>query len=199
MTQRMSSAHRIRVEKSRLRSRLQKLRRSIPAQARISYSRAIAARLFEMQEVISARAVFVYISYGSEVDTHNVISCLLANGKLAAVPKIVDSKRMAAHQFTNWDELRPAQLGILSPTKTDEYRGSIDVAITPGLGFTLEGHRIGFGAGYYDRWFSSHSVNWKVALAFEAQLLEYIPTETTDVPVDAIVTEKRCIRIKGPC
>jgi len=54
-----------------------------------------------------------------------------------------------------------------------------------------------FGRGYYDKWFANNNVQNKIALAFEKQLVDYLPIEDTDIPVDMIVTEKSVIRTKG--
>jgi 5-formyltetrahydrofolate cyclo-ligase len=178
--------------KKLLRDLLKTLRSSLPAALRAEFSQIIAERLFQMEEVMSAKVFFTYISCGAEVETRGIIRRLLAEGKSVTVPRIAD-KRMEARAFTSWDELSPGELGIPTPQSGHEYQGQIDVVITPGLGFTVKGHRIGFGRGYYDQWFSSHPAGFKVALAYEAQIVEDVPLDPHDVPVDCIVTEKRVI------
>ena len=102
---------------------------------------------------------------------------------------------MIAVPFSGWDDLIPGELGILTPRGEDTISGNIDIAITPGLGFTRTGQRIGYGRGYYDQWFSGNSVAHKIALSFEAQILDSLPVTVTDIPVDIIVTEQEIIRI----
>jgi 5-formyltetrahydrofolate cyclo-ligase len=179
--------------KTFLRDRLKTLRSSLPVARRAEFSQIIAERLFQMEKIKSARVFFTYISCGAEVETRGIIKRLLEEAKLVTVPRIADN-RMEARAFTAWEEMSPGQLGIPTPKSGHEYQGRIDVVITPGLGFTVEGHRIGFGRGYYDQWFSSHPVGFKVALAYEAQIVAGIPLDPHDVPVDCIVTEKRVIR-----
>ncbi|MCH8163804.1 MAG: 5-formyltetrahydrofolate cyclo-ligase, partial [Proteobacteria bacterium] len=117
--------------------------------------------------------------------------------KTLAVPKIVKSDYMQAETFSSWEDLVPGELGILTPTDSTPCNGPFDVAITPGLGFTLSGQRVGFGRGYYDKWFAQNKVRHKIALAFEVQLINEMPVEDTDVPMEKIVTEKRVIVVRS--
>ncbi|MCI0400505.1 MAG: 5-formyltetrahydrofolate cyclo-ligase [Gammaproteobacteria bacterium] len=182
-------------EKHVARVRLRTLRASIPEEKRAKYSKQIETYLYQLDEVSRASSFFIYVSCGSEVDTHSLIRRLQENDKIVAVPKIMDSNTMEAIRFKAWQELRPAVLGILTPTASEPYQGPIDIAITPGLGFTPSGQRLGQGRGYYDQWFATHTVNLKIALAYEAQIVDHLPTDATDIPVDVILTERRTIRV----
>ncbi len=181
-------------QKKLLRASLKQRRAKISRSDRESHSKIIADRLFELTEIQNANVVFAYISYATEVMTHDILKILLADGKKVVVPKILSSKNMVAQHFVSWDDLEPGTLGILTPKNGEVTHEPVDVAITPGLGFTEQGQRIGFGAGYYDRWFATHEVSLKVAIAFEDQIIESLPTEETDIPVDQILTEKRMIK-----
>ena len=182
-------------QKKQLRASLKQKRAEISESDREKYSQIITDRLFELEEIQDANIVFAYISYATEVMTHDILKKLLAEGKKVVVPKILSSKKMVAQHFVSWDDLEPSTLGILTPKNGEITHEPVDVAITPGLGFTEQGHRIGFGAGYYDRWFATHDVQLKVAIAFETQIIKSLPTEETDISVDLIMTEKRIIKI----
>jgi 5-formyltetrahydrofolate cyclo-ligase len=192
----MDSQDSLAAQKTLLRTRLKGLRAEIPEHRRAKFSYAIACRLFELEQVKTAQSFFIYISHGSEVDTHGIIKRLLATGKLVTVPKIINSDYMVANHFTSWEALRPGKLGILTPITSEPYRGVVDIAVTPGLGFTVEGYRLGFGAGYYDKWFATHVTGLKIALAYEGQIVEYIPRDDHDIPVDMIITEQRTIKTR---
>ncbi len=191
----MQQNNEISQQKAESRKMLKTARANIPEATRRAYSNSITEQVVKLDEVISARIIFIFISYATEVHTHELIKALLAAGKILAVPKIIKSETMQAETFESWEDLHFGELGILTPTRSNPCAGPFDVALTPGLGFTLSGHRMGFGRGYYDKWFSQNAVKHKIALAFEAQLLETIPVEDTDVPMDKIVTEKRVISI----
>ncbi|MCK5499564.1 MAG: 5-formyltetrahydrofolate cyclo-ligase, partial [Gammaproteobacteria bacterium] len=162
---------------------------------RLDYSNSITEQVLKLDEIRNAKTIFIYISYATEVHTHDLIKSLLENGKTLAVPKIVDSDFMEAESLSSWEDLIPGELGILTPANSKPCNGPFDIALTPGLGFTLSGHRMGFGRGYYDKWFAQNEVKHKIALAFEAQLVDEIPIEDTDVPMEKIVTEQRVIAV----
>lgn len=184
----------IKRRKSEIRAGLKKIRAAIPPETRKSHSENIARLLLNLEDIISVQTIFIYISYGSEVDTHTLIEYFLKEGKILAVPKIINSDHMIATRFTRWEDLTPGQLGILTPAGNDPYDGGIDIVITPGLGFTQEGYRLGYGRGYYDQWFAGHKAIKKIALAYEAQVINEIPVREKDIPVDMIVTETRVIK-----
>jgi 5-formyltetrahydrofolate cyclo-ligase len=179
--------------KAALRARLKSVRDALSETDRSNWSAAIGRRVLQLEVVRSARRVFAFISNGTEVHTHDLIHRLLADGKEVAVPKIIGKTPMIACRLRDWSDLKPAQLGILTPAISDPMEGAFDVVITPGLGFTPLGQRIGYGAGYYDGWFATHEAHYKIAVAFEAQIVPTMPTTRTDVPVDAIATESRLI------
>ena len=133
-----------------------------------------------------------------EVDTRNIIERLRQAGKTVLVPRILDRATMVAVAFEGWNRLRAGQLGILTPDSDEEWPGEADLCITPGLGFTPDGRRIGYGRGYYDRWFAAHPRSARVALCYECQIVDDMPTTDTDVRVEKIITERRIIGCQGP-
>ncbi len=184
-------------QKTETRKILKSTRASIPETTRMDAANSITEQILRLNEIRDARTIFIYISYASEVHTHALIKALLAAGKTLAVPKIINSDYMQAETFSSWEDLVPGELGILTPTDSTPCNGPFDVAITPGLGFTLSGQRMGFGRGYYDKWFAQNKVRHKIALAFEVQLINEMPVEDTDVPMEKIVTEKRVIVVRS--
>ena len=182
-------------QKAAIRKQLKQIRASIPAPVRMAYSEAIFNFLIGLDEIHHAKSAFIYISYGNEVDTHQLLKYFLHQEKLLAIPKILATKNMIAAPFSGEEELVPGELGILTVAGEEPFNTDIDIVITPGLGFTRTGYRIGYGRGYYDKWFARNPVGHKIAVTFEAQIVDSLPVAVTDIPVDIIVTEKRIIRI----
>ena len=100
---------------------------------------------------------------------------------------------MLAVRLQDWGQLDTDEMGILTSRSSEPCTDRIDVCITPGLGFSERGERIGFGHGYYDAWFRQHPDTLRIALAYECQVLKEIPTDEHDVPVNLIITEDRVI------
>lgn len=144
--------------------------------------------------------IFTFINYGSEVQTKGFITKAIGDGKKVFVPKIVKGTReMKAVEISSLENLRPDNWGILEPKTFDGEidKNFLDLIIVPGVAFDRNGNRMGYGGGYYDRYFSNMSfkIN-KVALAYEIQLVELLQTESHDVAVDYIITEKEIIKIR---
>ncbi len=188
----------IKEKKARLREELKARRAALDADTRAAYSRRVTDKILSQPEVRSADNIFIYISYGSELETHTLINALLDSGKRLAAPRILDRETMIAVGFSDWASLEKAELGILRPMGSDPLTVEYDVTITPGLGFTERGYRIGYGAGYYDRWFARNQSGTRIAPAFEIQLVENLPVDEYDLPVHRILTERRDIHIAEP-
>lgn len=182
-------------DKAQYRLRLKHARASLSDQQRRQFDQSIMVKLLAQAEIHTASTLFCFISSGTEVATHELIRVWQEQGKTIAVPKIINSTQMIAVQIGAWDDLEPAELGILTPNASEPVQENIDVCITPGLGFSPAGQRLGFGRGYYDKWFSINTVKHKIAICYSCQLLEDIPTEETDYPVDMIVMEDRIVRL----
>lgn len=190
----------MRRKKAVIRKVVLELRDALAPDERASHSLLIKESLFKLPQFISARSVMFYVSFRSEVETHAMIREALATGKTVIVP-VTDMKdnRLALSRLEDFDnDLAPGTWGILEP-KPEKLRPvschdiDIDLVITPGAAFSINGNRIGYGGGFYDRLLKDYK-KCVMALAFEIQILSDVPFSTErDVPVDHIITEKRVI------
>ena len=92
------------------------------------------------------------MGFGSEITTETFIKKWI-NKKQIFVPKIENGKMNLIH-LKSWDELAPGHFGVLEPTSSDYYEGKIDLVVTPSIVFDNNGYRLGYGKGYYDKYFS---------------------------------------------
>jgi 5-formyltetrahydrofolate cyclo-ligase len=182
--------------KKLLRNEIKQRRSKLSEVERMQMSQQISLFLHEITEFKRAKSVFCYISYMDEVETHPLITDFIRQNLALAVPKIINITEMLAISLSDFAELEPDKLGILTPKSSQAAPNSFDIAITPGLGFTETGDRLGYGRGYYDRWFSKNEVKTKIGLAFEVQIVDELPLEKTDMPLDILVTEKRIIDLR---
>ena len=192
----------IRQHKAFIRETMRALRDALDPEERAAKSLLIKSNLFSLPEIMSASSLMFYVSFRSEVRTEPMIRHALSLGKQVIVP-ITDlkNKRLQLSQIKDFDEdLAPGTWGILEP-KPGKIRpvaySDIDVVVTPGLAFSEQGWRIGYGGGFYDRLLRESKIK-AYALAFEIQIISGdIPhNPERDVPVDYIVTEKRVIVCK---
>ncbi len=175
------------------------LRNNISSDNLHSKSQMIVEMLNELDLVKRAELIMCYVSFGSEVFTHEIINTWLSQGKQVCVPRVLKTKgkSMEAVKISSLEELVPGTYGVLEPTsgqKNIVSPDSIDVVIVPGCAFDINRNRMGYGAGYYDRFLELISDNClKVGVAFDFQIMDEIPCEEHDIPMDVIITEQRII------
>ncbi len=180
-------------EKEYIRSKLKKKRDNINKELRTQKSQKITDFLCKIDEFKYSTNIFCYISYLSEVETHSLINYVLEENLDLFVPKIINGTEMIAIKLSDLSNLEPDNIGILTPKSGEILSGTVDIAVTPGLGFTKKGGRMGYGRGYYDRWFSKNKVKIKIGVAFEEQIITHLPLEKTDINMDIVITEKEII------
>jgi 5-formyltetrahydrofolate cyclo-ligase len=190
----------IRKKKSTLREEILNKRDSLDIAETKSKSTAIKEILFNLKEFKDANNIMLFVSFRSEVMTDIIIKEALALGKNVTIPLVekstVNLKLFYINDFNA--DLSFGAYGILEP-KTDHCKrakkNDLDIVIIPGAAFSKKGDRIGYGVGYYDRFLESLPDNvTKIALAFELQIVDDVPTGEKDVKVDMIITEGQCIR-----
>jgi len=170
-------------------------RKKISKSEVLEKSELIKNRLFEMKDFQQALTILFYVSYDNEVYTHDMIKESIKLGKNVIVPKSdKENRKLILSKLNNWEDLVKGAYGILEPKEIDPISiDKIDLIIVPGVGFDKQGRRIGHGKGYYDNLLRNSKKTIHIGLAFEFQIVEKIPTEAHDVPVQKIITEKRVI------
>ena len=129
--------------------------------------------------------------FKNEVKTDKINNFIKESGKILVLPKVIDKETMIVIEDKNQYIVSP--FGNKEPDG-EEYKGSIDVIITPGVAFDRNKNRVGFGRGYYDRFFIKYPNTKKIAIAFEKQIIEEgIETDKYDKKVDILITEDKII------
>lgn len=180
--------------KNELRQQLKEKRRGIATSDHTEKSKKIGALLENLNEYKDAQRVLFYVSRPEEVNTHELIKDALSAGKNVFVPKTVKDVVVICPLY-DFEELELGEYGILEPCTSTETEELIrmDLIVIPGVGFDLQGHRLGHGKGHYDR-LLKETRGYKVGLAFEEQLVPELPHEEHDVPVDALITDKKILK-----
>lgn len=190
-----------RAEKARIRRDMIARRNQMSGEEVAEKGRSILQNLLSLTEYRGARLVHSFVSMPGEVDTRALIEEALASGKRVAVPVVEAGRKDLRHaEISALADLRPEGAWGLYQPPPERVRpvaaGEIGLVVTPGLAFDPQGNRVGFGAGYYDR-FLRGVVAPKVAVAYAFQVLPAVPVTGQDVPVDLIVTEERVWRCRG--
>jgi 5-formyltetrahydrofolate cyclo-ligase len=184
--------------KIKLRNSILQLRNSIGTQEVIDKSNIIIGKLVNLKQFNSSRTIMCYVDFRNEVITRDLIKLCLAQDKKVAIPAIVDKseggKQMAAFEIKEIENsLIKGTYGIQEPliSKRVEIEPEvIDLLIVPGVVFDKQKNRIGYGAGFYDKFLNKVRIDcFKIGIAFEHQVIEMIPTEVHDIPMDIVITE----------
>ncbi len=186
--------------KASIRKELLSKRDAIPPEVRNVKNRLVLERLLALEEIKKAGLVFLFASFRSEVDTFGMMKHLLEEGRRVVLP-VVDREghRLVLYEIKDVAELSAGYMGIPEPSvRTGERLADInevDAAVVPGAAFDPDGNRIGYGGGYYDMLLSGRGKKMPViAIAYEEQVADSIPSESHDIRVDLIVTDRRTIR-----
>ena len=176
--------------KSELRKQVLHEMKAIPRTQKVTLDLALTERLLQHPFYQEAKIIATYLSFSHEFQTQGLIEQALRDGKKVLIPKTYPKGRM---EFVVY---RPQQLvktsfGLLEPQGDLEVvdASQIDLIHVPGLVFTTEGYRIGYGGGYYDRYLE-HSSGHTLSTVYPCQIQDFIP-EKHDIPVQEVLIDER--------
>ena len=181
------------LEKQRLREERLAAREALSEQERSVLDDRITQKLLATSEYAEATTVLTYVSVSSEVSTRMFIECALRDGKTVAVPRCLLGHRLEFVAITSLEQLVPAPFNLLEPAEElsalAEDQMSNTICIVPALLVDIKGYRLGYGAGFYDRFLSTYSGK-KICLAYQQNLSKTeLPHTEFDVAVDMVITE----------
>ena len=183
----------ITLEKQRLREERLAARETLSEKERVRLNDCITKKLLASPEYADAATVLTYVSVSSEVSTRKFIECALRDGKTVAVPRCLPGHRLEFVAITSLDQLVAAPFNLLEPAEElsalTEDQMSNTICIVPALLVDTKGYRLGYGAGFYDRFLSTYSGK-KICLAYQQNLSKTeLPHTAFDVAVDMVITE----------
>ena len=149
------------------------------------FSKIIAHPFF-----LESEEIYCYIDFRNEVGTRRLIETAWKIHKKVAVPKI-EGNEMQFYYIDSWDDVSVGRWGILEPSNARLAEGKSVLVIMPGSVFDINLNRIGYGGGYYDKYLSKHDEYTSIALAFEFQIFDSIPTEIYDIKPQCVITEEK--------
>lgn len=183
-------------KKEELRQHLLKQRESIPEPEFYGASADIIEELKEQKEYQDAETIHCYVSINKrrEVETRVLIKEMIARGKDVVVPVTEFESGSLTHiRLESYSDLKENKWGVMEPTRGEEVTPeAIDLVIVPMVGGDEQCNRIGYGEGFYDRFLKDVDCP-KIGLLFDVNIVEQLPTENFDIPLDKIITEKRIL------
>jgi 5-formyltetrahydrofolate cyclo-ligase len=181
--------------KRELRSELIAARARLSQEERFARSQQVAERLDGLPLLAGARVVALYAALGTEVDAGATYRRLQGRGVRCLFPRSVAGERRLVFCACEPWELVRGPLGAAEPPAAARAvdLGDVDAFLIPGVGFSLDGLRLGRGGGYYDVTLKKALRAVRVGVGFDMQVLPTLPREPHDVPLDAVVTERRAL------
>lgn len=186
-------------EKDELRRRIKALRREVSPSEKALWDRRLKENFFRLFDRQPARdlcgPVYLYLDFGNEAGTREIFSELWKKGIRTAAPRVEETKpgvkEMAFYLVRDWGQLSPGYMGIPEP---DLSAGVLPadspeaLVAVPGVAFDRAGCRLGYGGGFYDRFFLKEPGHLKWGLSYGFQMAERIPSEPWDQKMDAVLT-----------
>ncbi len=188
------------LDKDMIRKKMLRERRDMTSEEVKSLSSEIIAKLKKIPIYQNSKTIMVYLSFGNEVDSSELIKDCFKDGKRVVVPYCIkkDMSIMPTEIKDSNIDTTQAKVGYIQPKKESLIPvdiAEIDLIVLPGIAFDRKGYRVGFGAGYYDRFLGK--LNFAIptiGLAYDFQMVEsFIRMKDYDIPVDYVMTEERIV------
>lgn len=175
------------MDKKELRRFIREKKRAMTETEIQARSAKLAGLFFQSEAYQKAKTIYGYLPYNQEVRTVPMLEQALRDGKRVAVPKVYGEEM----KFLFLDDLSRVEKGYCGiPEPIDDGPSADDktaLVLMPGLAFDLQGHRIGYGGGFYDRFLAAEPNHPTLALCYDFQLLPTLETEAHDIPVDYVL------------
>lgn len=175
------------MDKAALRKKIREQKRAMTPAEIEEKSRILGEKFLASEAYRNARTIYGYLPYNQEVRTVPMLRQALADGKKVAVPKVY-GEEMKFLYITDLDRAEKGYAGIPEPIGDEPVaEDSTALVLMPGLAFDPEGHRIGYGGGFYDKFLAREPGHPTVALCYDFQVVPKLETEEFDVPVDLVI------------
>lgn len=176
------------MEKKELRAQIRAKKAALTEAQILAASARLAQQLYAHPAYRAAKTIYGYLAFNEEVRTVPMLRQAQKDGKRVAVPKVY-GEEMRFLWLDDLDAVAPGYYGVPEPI-ADEPVADDETALIlmPGLAFDPEGHRCGYGGGFYDRYLAAHPAHPTLAMCYDFQLFEHLRVERFDVPVQYVLS-----------
>lgn len=186
------------MSKQEMRAVMRARRKALPAAEKKKLDLELEERLFSSPLFREAEKIFLFLSLPEEPDTTPILHYALELKKKCALPRIKNNRAgvMEFYYCEKLADLRPGPFGLQEPdTACELAMEAPDIILLPGLAFDRQGGRLGYGKGFYDRYLGRMDLKKSIltGYAYSFQIVEKVPVEKTDFPVNCIVTDREMI------
>ena len=175
------------MDKKALRATIRAQKRAMTEEMIIEKSEKLGQLFAESESYKKAKSIYGYLPYNQEVRTVAMLEQAIRDGKRVAVPKCYGDE-MRFIWMEDLSKVEKGYAGIPEPVEDGPVADDkTALVLMPGLAFDPQGHRIGYGGGFYDRFLADEPDHPTLALCYDFQMLDHLETEEFDIPVDAVL------------
>lgn len=170
-----------------------KTRKNMPVESRMAASDIIYDKIISNDDFITADNILIYADCNGEVMTDKIINTALLQGKAVFCPVSLPAFNLAFYRIFSMNDLLPGMYGIREPLQLDNLELTDDMitertlCIVPGVIFDMSGNRMGYGKGYYDRFFAKHNIQKRIGIAYDFQIVQEIPAKEHDIKMTEVI------------
>lgn len=181
------------LSKDELRSKMKSRLKDLTPREYHDLNHSLYTNFLGLKLLNKANYIMIYYSVRNEANTVHIINYLLKAGKTVALPVCTPERDLQAVVITDLSQLQPAPFGLMEPGPGADLleNSKLELIVIPGIAFDEKGHRLGHGAGYYDRFLLKTPNAFKLGLAYDFQLLPEIPAESHDIKMNGLLTPTR--------
>lgn len=178
------------MEKKDIRKQILAVRESLPDGEVKEKSDKICKRLYGLERLWQAEVVYGYMPIRKEADIRPLLKRILEAEKKLALPRVCGD-RMDFYQITSFQDLSEGSFHVMEPKEYCKKMEEEGLVLVPGVVFDKQGGRIGYGKGYYDKYFALHGRKLqKIGIGYTIQIIDTIPATSLDVPLNGLVSEE---------
>lgn len=178
------------MDKKELRRIIREKKRAMTEEQITAASRRLGERFRAHPLYQSARTIYGYLPYNQEVRTEPMLLQALRDGKRVAVPKVIGDEMIFIY-IDDFSCIEAGYCGIPEPPADGpEAKDPTALVLMPGIAFDRQGHRIGYGGGFYDRFLAGQPEHPTLALCYGFQMVDQLPVEEFDIPVDVVIWDE---------
>lgn len=177
-------------EKKTLRKVMLTKRAQFDALTKEKYDKWICGALEKMIDEKNCQTVHAYLPMGKEINITPLLEKLLSKKITVVTPKTLPKRKLENRVLTSLTDIEKGVFGTTHPTNPEEYTGTFDFIIVPGLAFDNRNYRLGYGGGYYDNFLIKHPHAFKAGIFYPFQQVEKVPTEPHDLALHTILHQE---------
>ena len=175
------------MDKQALRKQIREQKRAMTTEQIDAASARLGELFLRSEQYLQAKTIYGYLPYNQEVRTVPMLEQAIRDGKRVAVPKVYGDE-MRFIYIDDFTRVEKGYAGIPEPTNDEPVANDpTALVLMPGLAFDPQGHRIGYGGGFYDKFLAAEPDHPTVALCYAFQMVDSLPTEDFDIPVDTVL------------